>query len=38
MMANNPSCIESRNSLSPNPQFLLLLSQVFQNEWPSTLS
>jgi hypothetical protein len=36
-MTNNPSCIEPGNSLSTNPQ-LLLLSQVDQDEWPPLLS
>jgi hypothetical protein len=34
-MTNNPSCIEPGNSLSPNPQLLLPLSHVDQDEWPS---
>jgi hypothetical protein len=33
-MTNNPSCVEPGNSLSPNPQLLLPLSQVGQDEWP----
>jgi hypothetical protein len=33
VITNNPSCVEPENSLSPNPQ-LLLLSQVHQDEWP----
>jgi hypothetical protein len=34
VMTNNPSCVEPGNSLSPNPQLLLLLSQVDQDECP----
>jgi hypothetical protein len=38
MMTNNPSCVKPGNSFSPNPQLLLLLSQVDQDEWPPPLS
>jgi hypothetical protein len=34
VMTNNPLCIELGNSLSPNPQVLLPLSQVDQDKWP----
>jgi hypothetical protein len=34
VVTNNPSCVEPGNSLSPNPQPLLPLSQAVQDEWP----
>jgi hypothetical protein len=33
VMINNRLCVEPENSLSPNPQLLLPLSQVVQDEW-----
>jgi hypothetical protein len=38
VMTDNPSCIEPGNSLFPNPQPLLPLSQEDQDEWPPPLS
>jgi hypothetical protein len=35
VITGNPSCVEPGNSLFPNPQPLLPLSQVVQGECPS---